>query len=230
MKASRNTERVFRQSAIDSALFSFVCYENISMEMETKRFLLWARSLGMNTRAILELRPRHVRSEIAYSPLSWHNRTAWPLTRMIFSDTQAFPIKGDFFLFCLATELYRSKSKIISCCRSIKHQQRLHFSCEENMQSFRTRPKTRLLESQAEAEVQEPTDHNAVFILPLLLTTPTIQFSLDHKHWSHKQNQKKIEPFWLCLQLPFSIFTGSEVLTTLTMTVTLTPSPVKTSL
>ena len=34
--------------------------------------------------------------------------------------------------------------------------------------------KTRLLESQAEAEAQEPTNHNAVFILRLLLTTPTI--------------------------------------------------------
>ena len=27
------------------------------------------------------------------------------------------------------------------------------------------------------------------FILPLLLATPTMQFSLDHKRWSHKQNQ-----------------------------------------
>ena len=34
--------------------------------------------------------------------------------------------------------------------------------------------KTRLSESQAEAEAQEPTNHNAVFILRLLLTTPAI--------------------------------------------------------
>ena len=34
-----------------------------------------------------------------------------------FSDTQAFPIKGDLFLFCLATELFVFKSKIISLCK-----------------------------------------------------------------------------------------------------------------
>ena len=59
MKASRNTERVFRQTAIDPALFSFVWNKNISTEMETRR-LFRARSLGMNTRAILELHLQHV--------------------------------------------------------------------------------------------------------------------------------------------------------------------------
>ena len=50
--------------------------------------------------------------------------------------------------------------------------------------------KTRLSKSQAEAE--EPTNHNAGFILWLPLTTPTIWFSLDR---SHKRNGKKLEPF-----------------------------------
>ena len=52
--------------------------------------------------------------------------------------------------------------------------------------------KTRLSESQAERE--EPTKHNARFILWLPLMTPTILFSLDHKHRSHKRNRKKMEP------------------------------------
>ena len=55
--------------------------------------------------------------------------------------------------------------------------------------------KTKLLGSQAEAEAQEPTNHNARFILRLPLTTPTIQFLLDDKHRSHKRNGKKMEPF-----------------------------------
>ena len=55
--------------------------------------------------------------------------------------------------------------------------------------------KTRLSESQAEAEVQEPANHNARFILWLPLTTLAIQFSLDHMHQRHKRNWKKIEPF-----------------------------------
>ena len=37
---------------------------------------------------------------------------------VFFSDTRALPIKGGFFLICCATELFRSKSKIISRCRS----------------------------------------------------------------------------------------------------------------
>ena len=84
--------------------------------------------------------------------------------------------------------------------------------------------------SQAEAEAQEPTNHNARFILRLPLTTPTIYFSLDHKHRNRKRNRKKIEPFSLRLRLRFSIFTRSEALTTPTTTPTPTPSPVKTSL
>ena len=55
--------------------------------------------------------------------------------------------------------------------------------------------KTRLSESQAEEEAQEPTNHNVGFILRLQLTTPTIKFSLDHKPRSHKQNRKKMKPF-----------------------------------
>ena len=89
--------------------------------METK-CLLRARSLGMNTRAILELNLRHVYSGLKWRIAEQRNLntclvdiiTPQLLTRMIFSDTQAFPIKGDFFLFCLATELFRSNSKIIS--------------------------------------------------------------------------------------------------------------------
>ena len=55
--------------------------------------------------------------------------------------------------------------------------------------------KTKLSESQAEAE--EPTNHIAGFILRLTFTTPTptIQFSLNHKHRSHKRRRKKMEPF-----------------------------------
>ena len=34
------------------------------------------------------------------------------------------------------------------------------------------------------------------FILLLLLPTPAIWFSLDHKRWSHKQSLKKMEMFW----------------------------------
>ena len=33
------------------------------------------------------------------------------------------------------------------------------------------------------------------FILPLLLPTPTILFSLDRKRRIHKRNQKKMETF-----------------------------------
>ena len=38
--------------------------------------------------------------------------------------------------------------------------------------------------------------HYDWFILPLLLPTPTIWFSLDHKRRSHKRSQKKMETFW----------------------------------
>ena len=38
--------------------------------------------------------------------------------------------------------------------------------------------------------------HCDMFILPLLLPTPTIWFSLDHKQWSNKQSHKKMEMFW----------------------------------
>ena len=57
--------------------------------------------------------------------------------------------------------------------------------------------KTRLWESEAEAE--EPTNrtgpgikHCDWFVLSLSLATltPTMQFSLDHKRWSHKRNQR----------------------------------------
>ena len=37
------------------------------------------------------------------------------------------------------------------------------------------------------------------FILPLLLLTLTIWFSLDHKQWSHKQSWKKMEKIWFFL-------------------------------
>ena len=53
--------------------------------------------------------------------------------------------------------------------------------------------KTRL--SELEAEVEAPANRKAGvehchwFILPLLLATPTMQFSLDHKRRTHKQSQ-----------------------------------------
>ena len=37
-------------------------------------------------------------------------------------------------------------------------------------------------------------------------------FHWSHKRRSHKRNRKKMEPFWLCLRLRFSIFTRSEAL------------------
>ena len=53
--------------------------------------------------------------------------------------------------------------------------------------------KTRLSESEAEAEEPPITksgiEHCHWFILPLLLATPTMQYSLDRKRRSHKQNQ-----------------------------------------
>ena len=70
----------------------------------------------------------------------------------------------------------------------------LPFSSDSTYDSNAHDPvKTRLSESQAEAEKQ--TNHNAGFILWLPLTTPTIQFSLDHKQRSHKRNRMKMEPF-----------------------------------
>ena len=73
------------------------------------------------------------------------------------------------------------------------------------------------------------------FILPLLLPTLTIWFSLDRKRRGHKQSRKKMETFQFfrlrfhraydCLRLRFFIFTKSAFTTPTT-----TPSLVKTSL
>ena len=62
------------------------------------------------------------------------------------------------------------------------------------------------------------------FIPPLLLATPTMQFSLDRKRRSHKQNQCSAS------DSVGLIFTGSYRFTLLITTPTTTPSLVKTSL
>ena len=81
------------------------------------------------------------------------------------------------------------------------------------------------------------------FILPPLLPTPTIWFSLDCKRRSHQRNQKKMETFWFfrlrfrraygsCLRLRFMIFTKSYI-SALTISLTIpspTPWQMKTSL
>ena len=64
-------------------------------------------------------------------------------------------------------------------------------------------------------------EHCHWFILPLLLATPTMQFSLDNKRWSHKKNQCSASD---------SVglnFTRSYRSTLLTTTPTATPSLVK---
>ena len=62
------------------------------------------------------------------------------------------------------------------------------------------------------------------FILPLLLSTPTNQFSLDRKQQSHKQNQCSAS------DSVGVIYTRSYRSTVVNMTPTTTPSLVKTSL
>ena len=67
-------------------------------------------------------------------------------------------------------------------------------------------------------------EHCHWFILPLLLATPTMQFSLDRKQRRHKQNQ------WSASDSVGLIFTRSYRSTLLIATPTPTPSLVKTSL
>ena len=67
-------------------------------------------------------------------------------------------------------------------------------------------------------------EHCHWFILPLLLATPTMQFSLDRKRRSHKQNQCSAS------DSVGLIFTRSYHFTLLITTPTTTPSLVKTSL
>ena len=67
-------------------------------------------------------------------------------------------------------------------------------------------------------------EHCHWFILPLLLATPTMQFSLDRKGRSHKQNQCSAS------DSVGLIFTRSYRFTLLITTPTTTPSLVKTSL
>ena len=67
-------------------------------------------------------------------------------------------------------------------------------------------------------------EHCNWFILPVLLATPTMQFSLDRKRWSHKQNQRSASD-----SVGF-IFTRSYRSALLITTLTTTPSLVKTSL
>ena len=60
-------------------------------------------------------------------------------------------------------------------------------------------------------------EHCHWFILPLLLATPTIQFSLDHKRWSHKQNPCSASD---SISLIFTrSYHSTLLITTLTMTV-----------
>ena len=88
--------------------------------------------------------------------------------------------------------------------------------------------KSRLSESEPEAE--EPTNHKARnehsdrFILPLLLATPTMQFSLDRERRSHKRNRCSTS------DSVGLIFTRSYRSTLLITTPTTTPSLAKTSL
>ena len=67
-------------------------------------------------------------------------------------------------------------------------------------------------------------EHCHWFILPLVLATPTMQFSLDRKRRSHKQNQCSAS------DSVGLIFTRSYRFTLLITTPTMTPSLVKTSL
>ena len=67
-------------------------------------------------------------------------------------------------------------------------------------------------------------EHCHWFILPLLLATPTMQFSLDHKRRCHKQNQCSASD---SIGL---IFTRSYLSALLITTLTTTPLLVKTSL
>ena len=67
-------------------------------------------------------------------------------------------------------------------------------------------------------------EHRHWFILPLLLATPTMQFSLDRKRRSHKQNQCSAS------DSVGLIFTRSYHFTLLITPPTTTPSLVKTSL
>ena len=67
-------------------------------------------------------------------------------------------------------------------------------------------------------------EHCHWFILPLLLATPTMQFSLDRKQRRHKQNQCSASDY---VDL---IFTRSYCSTLLITTPTTTPSLAKTSL
>ena len=82
----------------------------------------------------------------------------------------------------------------------------------------------RLSESEAEAEQPTGIEHFPWFILPLLLATQTMQFTLDRKQQRHKQNQCSA-PAYFGL-----IFTRSYRSTLLITTPTTTSSLVKTSL
>ena len=99
------------------------------------------------------------------------------------------------------------------------------FSSDSAYDSYAYDPvKTRLSESQAEG--QESTNYNAGFILRLPLTTPTIYFSLDHKHKSHKRNRRKWIRSDFAYDSDFRFSLGREALTTPTPTT----SPAKTNL
>ena len=82
--------------------------------------------------------------------------------------------------------------------------------------------KTRLSESENQPIARPGIEHCHWFILPLLLATRRMQFSLDHKRRSHKQNQSSA--------FVGLIFTRSYYSTLLITTPTTTPSLVKTSL
>ena len=88
--------------------------------------------------------------------------------------------------------------------------------------------KTRLSESEAEAEIQPITrpriEHYDWVTLPLLLATPTVQFSLDRKQRSRKRMRCSASD---SVSL---IFTRSYRSTLVITTPTTTPSLVKTSL
>ena len=86
--------------------------------------------------------------------------------------------------------------------------------------SCRSRKQKRKNQPIARPEIE----HCHWFILPLLLATPTMQFSLDHKRRSHKENRCSAS------DSVGLIFTRSYRSTLLITTPTTTPSLVKTSL
>ena len=85
-------------------------------------------------------------------------------------------------------------------------------------------PRSRKQKRKTQPIARSGIEHCHWFILPLLLATPTMQFSLDRKRRNHKQNQCSAS------DSVGLIFTRSYRFTLLITTATTTPSLVKTSL